>query len=198
MSPQEVLGETVANFIAGYDDVSKRIPDDCELEADVIVASFAKKKALSEPANGSEKNGKPGKSRESDESGNGGLSEFTPRVCRVKDWPASGEEFGEAFPAQTLDLLKNLPMMGYTARNSLLNMTAILPDVFVRPDLGPRATISHGVGVRDSAPDVGTVHLHVEKADSLSALGEQLGMGEISGNWQNVAFTFNFHTLGIR
>ena len=49
-------------------------------------------------------------------------------------------------------------------------MTAILPDVFVRPDLGPRATISHGVGVRDSAPDVGTVHLHLEKADSLSAL----------------------------
>ena len=51
-------------------------------------------------------------------------------------------------------------------------MTAILPDVFVRPDLGPRATISHGVGVRGSAPDVGTVHLHLEKADSLSALGE--------------------------
>ena len=59
-----------------------------------------------------------------------------------------------------------------SSRNSLLNMTAILPDVFVRPDLGPRATISHGVGVRDSAPDVGTVHLHLEKADSLSALGE--------------------------
>ena len=180
MSSQEVLGETVANFIGGYDDVSKRIPDDCELEADIIVASFAKKKApasAADPTNGSEKNGKSGKSRENDESkksDNGGIVEFTPRVCRVKDWPASGEEFGEAFPAQTLDLLKNLPMMGYTTRNSLLNMTAILPDVFVRPDLGPRATISHGVGVRDSAPDIGTVHLHVEKADSLSALGEEL------------------------
>ena len=113
-----MLGETVANFIAGYDDISKRIPDDCELEEDVIVASFAKNKAV----NGDNKDGESSKSSREKDSGKSSNSpgkdaaDFTPRVCRVKDWPASGEEFGEAFPAQTLDLLKNLPMMGYTAR----------------------------------------------------------------------------------
>ena len=131
-----MLGETVANFIAGYDDVSKRIPDDCELEADVIVASFAKNRSSSDAVNAANgdgnKGGADGKSekiREREESNSGknsssssgkenddSVADFTPRVCRVKDWPASGEEFGEAFPAQTLDLLKNLPMMGYTAR----------------------------------------------------------------------------------
>ena len=130
-----MLGETVANFIAGYDDVSKRIPDDCELEADVIVASFAKNRSSSSPdnaVNGSREkeqkdSGKSDNSRSSREKevktsgknngkGDDSVADFTPRVCRVKDWPASGEEFGEAFPAQTLDLLKNLPMMGYTAR----------------------------------------------------------------------------------
>ena len=133
----------MANFIAGYDDVSKRIPDDCELEADVIVASFAKNRSSSSDANanggdikrGESNNGKSENSKDSREkdekdsgknsssisekkesSGSSVVVDFTPRVCRVKDWPASGEEFGEAFPAQTLDLLKNLPMMGYTAR----------------------------------------------------------------------------------
>ena len=133
----------MANFIAGYDDVSKRIPDDCELEADVIVASFAKNRSSSDAANGDLKRGESNNSksessknsREKDERDSGKnsssisgkkennssssssvVADFTPRVCRVKDWPASGEEFGEAFPAQTLDLLKNLPMMGYTAR----------------------------------------------------------------------------------
>ena len=118
----QVLGETVANFIAGYDDVSKRIPNDCDLEADVILASFAKSKKGSDATNGdvtkSSREKDSGRKNASSNSGkeNGDLADFTPRVCRVKDWPASGEEFGESFPAQTLDLLKNLPMMGYTAR----------------------------------------------------------------------------------
>ena len=118
----QVLGETVANFIAGYDDVSKRIPDDCDLEADVILASFAKSKKGSDATNGddakSSREKDSGRKNPNSNSGKetGDLADFTPRVCRVKDWPASGEEFGEAFPTQTLDLLKNLPMMGYTAR----------------------------------------------------------------------------------
>ncbi len=93
-----------------------------------------------------------------------------PRTLRLLDWPQSGEEFGEAYPAQALDLMKNLPLEPYTTRNTLLNLTAVLPEVFVRPDLGPRMQVAYGIGVKDSAPDAGTISLTVERADSISML----------------------------
>jgi lysine-specific demethylase 3 len=147
LTSQDATGLSLAEFFAGYNDISKRISD-----------SVA----------------------DSDESElDEALQRYEPRVLTLRNWPPSGEEFNEFLPAQTLDLFKNLPLPRYTARNSLLNMTVVLPDVFVRPDLGPRACISYGLGVKECAPDVGTVLLHVERSDSFALLvhtGDTLSM----------------------
>nr|XP_040574654.1 probable JmjC domain-containing histone demethylation protein 2C [Lepeophtheirus salmonis] len=86
---------------------------------------------------------------------------------KTKDWPPQGEEFSEAFPSRSAEFLNSLPLSAYTSRSSSLNMALSLPDVFVRPDLGPRAWFIHGT---PSSPNLGTVNLHLDIADSLNVI----------------------------
>uniref|UniRef100_A0A0K2TK63 JmjC domain-containing protein n=1 Tax=Lepeophtheirus salmonis TaxID=72036 RepID=A0A0K2TK63_LEPSM len=86
---------------------------------------------------------------------------------KTKDWPPQGEEFSEAFPSRSAEFLNSLPLSAYTSRSSSLNMALSLPDVFVRPDLGPRAWFIHGT---PSSPNLGTVNIHLDIADSLNVI----------------------------
>ena len=42
------------------------------------------------------------------------------------------------------DLMRVLPLPEYTRRDGKLNMTASLPDFFVKPDLGPKMYNAYG------------------------------------------------------
>lgn len=90
-------------------------------------------------------------------------------VWKVKGWPTSSDEHGEILPEQYKDLMKHLPLKIYTGKNSVLNMTASLPDVFVRSDVGPRCLIIHGLGTKTARDNV-TLKTHLEIADSVSIL----------------------------
>ena len=95
-----------------------------------------------------------------------------PALLKLKDWPSpgnSGEEFTESLPAHSANILAGLPLPAYTDRGvaGMFNLAANLPDVFVRPDLGPRSYISYG---DSQSPDCGTYNLHLEIADTLWVL----------------------------
>jgi lysine-specific demethylase 3 len=92
-----------------------------------------------------------------------------PALLKLKDWPSpgnSGEEFSETLPGHSANILAGLPLPAYTDRGlaGMFNLAANLPDVFVRPDLGPRSYISYG---DSQSPDCGTYNLHLELADTL-------------------------------
>jgi len=55
-----------------------------------------------------------------------------------ENWPTQEDHFGELFPNQFKDLMKNLPISAYTEREGVLNLASRLPECFVRLDLGPR------------------------------------------------------------
>ena len=95
-----------------------------------------------------------------------------PALLKLKDWPSpgnSGEEFSESLPQHSANVLAGLPLPAYTDRGvaGMFNLAANLPDVFVRPDLGPRSYISYG---DSQSPDCGTYNLHLELADTLWVL----------------------------
>jgi lysine-specific demethylase 3 len=92
-----------------------------------------------------------------------------PALLKLKDWPSpgnTGEEFSETLPSHSANILSGLPLTAYTDRGEagMFNLAANLPDVFVRPDLGPRSYISYG---DSQSPDCGTYNLHLELADTL-------------------------------
>lgn len=43
------------------------------------------------------------------------------------------------------DLMQALPLPDYTRRDGKLNLTASLPDFFVKPDLGPKMYNAYGM-----------------------------------------------------
>jgi len=62
-----------------------------------------------------------------------------PLTLRFREnWPAQEDHFGELFPNQFKDIMKNLPIPAYTEREGVLNLSSRLPECFVRLDLGPR------------------------------------------------------------
>lgn len=91
-------------------------------------------------------------------------------ILKLQDWPPMGDEFMEALPEHTSDLMKHLPLTSYTGRHAMLNTAASLPDVFVRSDLGPRPCFTYGFGTNPDHESKGTVELHFELADSLNIL----------------------------
>ena len=94
-------------------------------------------------------------------------------VVKLKDWPAAAasEDFFSTPRAE--DFLQHLPFQSYTSKRGVFNLTSALPDVFMRPDLGPRVFLSYGNGV-DDAQDRPTfdhvVNLHTELVDAVHAV----------------------------
>ncbi|UYV78633.1 KDM3B [Cordylochernes scorpioides] len=67
-----------------------------------------------------------------------------PAVLRLKDWPP-GDEFSEVLPSGFKDLMEGLPLRHYILRSGIYNLASRFPDLFARPDLGPRMFISYGL-----------------------------------------------------
>merc|ERR1711997_1195323 len=101
-----------------------------------------------------------------------------PAIVRLAAWPPTGgEDFISALPIRAADFLQSLPLPIYTASkdSANLNLSASLPEVFMRPDVGPRAIISYGPGMSDGDDDESSsfnavVNLTSESCDTLSLL----------------------------
>ena len=99
-----------------------------------------------------------------------------PAIIRLSDWPPQGgEDFMNSLPLRTTDFHKSLPLPVYTSskENASFNLSASLPEVFMRPDIGPRALLSYGPGVEDDDQNTtfdAVANLTSESCDTLSLL----------------------------
>ena len=97
-------------------------------------------------------------------------------IVRLRGWPPQeGEEFTNLLPHQAADFQQALPLPIYTASKmstGMFNLSTSLPDVFMRPDVGPRALVSYGAGRSDDdqVDFNAVVNLHLESSDTLSLL----------------------------
>lgn len=94
-----------------------------------------------------------------------------PKAATPDQWPpTAGEDFSTALPRQSSDYLKCLPLPEYTSTGGAFNLNSQLPEVFMRPDLGPRACLTYGNGL--AADDKVTFgagwNLHTNMADSVT------------------------------
>lgn len=89
-----------------------------------------------------------------------------PMLLKLKDWPPS-DDFAKLLPDRFKDLMSALPLGEYTHRDGLLNLAARLPDIFCKPDLGPKMYIAYGSGLH---LDKGTTNLHLDMSDAVNVM----------------------------
>ncbi|ODM94392.1 Lysine-specific demethylase 3A [Orchesella cincta] len=89
-----------------------------------------------------------------------------PMLLKLKDWPP-GHDFAEMLPHRFADLMKALPLEEYTHRDGKLNLAARLPEIFSKPDLGPKMYIAYGSGLH---LDKGTTNLHLDISDAVNVV----------------------------
>lgn len=99
-----------------------------------------------------------------------------PMLLKLKDWPP-GEDFAEILPSRYLDLMKNLPLGDYTKRNGKFNLASRLPNIFVKPDLGPKMYNAYGSALH---ADKGTTNLHLDISDAVNVM-VYVGISKNSG-----------------
>lgn len=66
-----------------------------------------------------------------------------PMLLKLKDWPPC-EDFADILPRHFTDFMNALPLTEYTHRQGCLNLVSHLPNLFVKPDLGPKMYCSYG------------------------------------------------------
>jgi lysine-specific demethylase 3 len=89
-----------------------------------------------------------------------------PMLLKLKDWPP-GDDFAKILPDRFDDLMAALPLKEYTHRTGRLNLAARLPDVFTKPDLGPKMYIAYGDG---NHLEKGTTNLHLDISDAVNVM----------------------------
>ncbi|XP_043191367.1 lysine-specific demethylase 3A-like [Amphibalanus amphitrite] len=89
-----------------------------------------------------------------------------PMILKLKDWPP-GEDFADMMPRRFSDLMSVLPMTEYTRRDGRLNLASCLPDIFVRPDLGPKMYIAYGCALH---PSKASTNLHLDVSDAVNIM----------------------------
>lgn len=89
-----------------------------------------------------------------------------PMLLKLKDWPP-GDDFAKLLPDRFDDLMSALPLGEYTRRDGILNLAARLPNVFCKPDLGPKMYIAYGSGWH---LDQGTTNLHLDVSDAVNVM----------------------------
>ena len=105
-----------------------------------------------------------------------------PMLLKLKDWPTDND-FAHFLPEYFEDLMSVLPIKDYTARTGQLNLASMMPDFFVRPDLGPKMYIAYGNALY---PDAGTTNLHIDMSDAVNCL-VYVGLPEDCDREQHVA-----------
>ncbi|CAG0878489.1 unnamed protein product [Darwinula stevensoni] len=87
-------------------------------------------------------------------------------LLKLKDWPPA-MDFKDLLPSRFDDLMQALPLGEYTIREGVLNLSSRLPNIFVKPDLGPKMYIAYGSTVH---PSVGTTNLHLDISDAVNVM----------------------------
>ncbi|KAK9068351.1 hypothetical protein SSX86_012462 [Deinandra increscens subsp. villosa] len=92
-----------------------------------------------------------------------------PLILKLEDWQPSSLSQGE-WPRHFVELINRLPFKDYThPDDGYLNMTVKLPDLSLKPDMGPKMDIAYGVeeelGYGDSV-----TKLHYEKSDTVNVM----------------------------
>ena len=89
-----------------------------------------------------------------------------PMLLKLKDWP-DDNDFKQFLPENFNDLMRVLPIKDYTLRTGHFNLASMMPDFFVRPDLGPKMYIAYGNALY---PDTGTTNLHLDMSDAVNLM----------------------------
>ncbi|XP_065185344.1 uncharacterized protein LOC135815918 [Sycon ciliatum] len=86
-------------------------------------------------------------------------------LLKLKDWPTK-TDFKTVMPDHYTDLMSHLPVPDYTHHEGLFNLSARLPNGYVRPDLGPKMYIAYGTAVMECS----TTNLHLDVSDAVNVL----------------------------
>ncbi|XP_014666037.1 PREDICTED: LOW QUALITY PROTEIN: lysine-specific demethylase 3B-like [Priapulus caudatus] len=87
-------------------------------------------------------------------------------LLKLKDWPP-GEDFFTLLPDRFEDLMCHIPIPQYTRRDGCFNLCSRLPEIFVRPDLGPKMYNAYGSAM---FPSEGTTNLHLDISDAVNVM----------------------------
>ena len=91
----------------------------------------------------------------------------TPMQLKLKDWP-SDNDIANFLPDNFEDLMRALPIKDYTQRTGHFNLASMMPDFFVRPDLGPKMYIAYGNAL--SPDSTGSTNLHLDMSDACNLM----------------------------
>lgn len=89
-----------------------------------------------------------------------------PIICKLKDWPTT-DDFKNVLESRYNDLMANLPIKQYTCRDGKLNLASYLPDLYLKPDLGPKMYIAYSSA---DTPKDGTTSLHIDISDAVNIM----------------------------
>lgn len=78
------------------------------------------------------------------------------------------DNFDKVFPEHFKDLMNVIPFPDYTAYDGVYNLVNRLPNIFNRPDMGPKLYTSYGTTINGIAN--GMTNLHLDMSDAVNVM----------------------------